>query len=431
MSLRAILVILCAWLPVHAGAKAAEDSAKRAFENLRPLLYQIKTAAEAGAEKSSYGTGFAVDKRGWLITNFHVVADAVWKPKKNKIFAVVAGEDVPAEILSVDIVNDLALVRIPRELPAVLKISDEVPRNGETLRSMGLPEDLDWTVVNGVSNGIVEQGPYRLIHMSSPINRGMSGGPTVNTRQELVGVNVSGQIFSQAISFAVPAEFVRKLIERVKARDGQAEDPLRDIETDVQNLEKGLSAIFEKGLKASKELGGWKLPKFPRSVRCWGLDGSAEEKDFESRSEMCRIDHHLFIDGERFFGMFRLEVETFDGKKLNGFAWRTLRSVNWQHQMLDQKSPIDKDSAINFGKVFCESSRIETAAGERRIRVCSQRVLPFKDLHEAEIVMEVPDGDRRVMQFMATLSGFRRESIEDIVKMLLHRPFKGAPRAAN
>lgn len=426
----AVLALTLSLAPAFAKTKG-EDSAKRSFEDLRPLLFQIKTAAEAGAEKSSYGTGFVVDRRGWIVTNFHVVADAVWKPKKNKIFAVMAGEDVPAQILSVDIVHDLALLKVPREMPAVLKISNDVPRNGETLHSMGLPEDLDWTVVNGVSNGVVEQGPYRLIHMSSPINRGMSGGPTVNTRQELVGVNVSGQIFSQAISFAVPAEYVRKLVDRVRARDGAGEEPLKDIETDVQGLEKGLSQIFEKGLKSAKELGGWRLPKFPRSVRCWGSEGGSDERDYESRSEMCKVDHHLFIDGERFFGMFRLEIETFEGKKLNSFAWRSLRNGNWQRLQLDQKSPIDKESAINFGKVSCEASLVREADGERRIRVCSQRILPFKDLHEAEIVLEVPNGDRRVLQFSATLSGFHRDSIEDIVKMLLHRQFRGAPRAAN
>jgi serine protease Do len=173
----------------------AEESGggQKLFGNLQDLLVRVKAADSISSPKSSYGTGFAVDKSGIIATNYHVISDYVMQPGSQwKIIVELRDlSNVEAELIDFSVVDDLALIRINHKFPAAISLEPNATGTGERTFSLGLPDDINMSIVEGVYNGVLNHGPYSLVHVTTPINAGMSGGPTVNFHGRLVGSNVS------------------------------------------------------------------------------------------------------------------------------------------------------------------------------------------------------------------------------------------------
>ena len=244
------------------------------FNYLKPVVFQIKTAISETAPKSSYGTGFVVRKNGLLLTNFHVVAESILEPERYRVFLVDGNQTMLAEVLLVNPVNDLALIRVKRNFPLEMEISADMPAQGAPIYSIGMPEDLNMSIVNGTYNGILHEGPYSKIHMSSPINPGMSGGPTVDFRGKLIGVNVSKLIFASNISFSVPKDFASQLLNTWDAKPNKdSTTPPIAFEADIARQLQEAGSEIVKSLKApdvaTRKFGAWKIPGLPKEFHCW------------------------------------------------------------------------------------------------------------------------------------------------------------------
>lgn len=408
----------------NAKAKKTElDTAKDSFEKLSPLLFQVKTSASPDLEKSSYGTGWVARKDGLLVTNFHVVAESVLKPKKNNIYVMVETTPLKAKVVGLDIVNDLALIQIEKEFEKVLNIATEAPTRGDEVYSLGLPEDLDWTVVKGTYNGIIKHGPYELIHMSSPINPGMSGGPTVNKKSELVGVNVSGKRSSQEISFSIPAEAVRELLQHYEKRKGEF-NLVEEMERQGHELQDKLRDLIFAGLKKHKKVLDWRLPIYPNSIRCWGQNQSEDDDErYDVSEEACSIEHSIYLDGQRTFGLFQSDVKVLTNKNLNGSQWLKAQGSEW-NETQSWVREFNKSSLINFDKPKCVRERIQSGKSLRIVRWCRQKILPFKDLEDNFLSILVQHKGRALV-LDYTLSGFTEANVKDIVKAYLSFDYEG------
>lgn len=71
------------------------------------------------------------------------------------------------------------------------------------------------SLIEGVYNGLLESGPYQIVHVSTPLNEGMSGGPSVNETGKIIGVNDARILFSNNISFIVPVSKLASLIQEL------------------------------------------------------------------------------------------------------------------------------------------------------------------------------------------------------------------------
>jgi serine protease Do/serine protease DegQ len=172
------------------------------------------------------GSGVIVDKRGYVLTNFHVIrgADSVTVKLSSK-------QEVQGRIVGTDAKTDLAVVRFQPEgdlRVATLGDSDTL-RVGEWAIAIGNPFGLDQTVTVGVisATGRAEVGiaTYEnFIQTDASINPGNSGGPLVNLRGEVVGINTAIVATGQGIGFAIPANMAKRvtaqLIDRGKVTRG-------------------------------------------------------------------------------------------------------------------------------------------------------------------------------------------------------------------
>jgi len=171
-------------------------------------------------ERRSLGSGVIVDKRGYILTNNHVIEQAdqieVRLSDKRKFTATVIGTDPK---------TDLAVIKIdaPDDLP-VAKLGDSGRiRIGEWAIAIGNPFGLDQTVTVGVISAVgrsdVGITTYEdFIQTDASINPGNSGGPLVNINGEVIGINTAIVATGQGIGFAIPISMAREIKDRLIAQ---------------------------------------------------------------------------------------------------------------------------------------------------------------------------------------------------------------------
>lgn len=171
-------------------------------------------------KQQALGTGFIIDKDGYILTNNHVVE------KSDDIKVKLADErEFAAKIIGRDPKTDLALIKIDSDKPLVpLPLGDSGKLAvGEWVVAIGNPFGLGNTVTAGIVSAKYRQigaGSYdNFIQTDASINPGNSGGPLLNTAGEVIGINTA--IFSQSggsigIGFAIPIDMAKDLLPQLK-----------------------------------------------------------------------------------------------------------------------------------------------------------------------------------------------------------------------
>jgi serine protease Do len=164
------------------------------------------------------GSGFIVDKDGYIVTNNHVVEGA------DKIKVVLKNErEYPAETVGHDPVTDIAVikVKVQESLPAVILGNSNELKVGEWVAAIGSPFGLEHTVTAGIVSAkgrVIGSGPYDdFIQTDASINPGNSGGPLINMRGEVVGINTMIIAGGQGIGFAIPIDLAKGIIAQLKS----------------------------------------------------------------------------------------------------------------------------------------------------------------------------------------------------------------------
>lgn len=177
------------------------------------------------------GSGVIVDKRGYILTNNHVVKDAV-----SIIVKLSNGLSSEAEVIGTDTKTDLAILKVNQEkllenLPVMSLGNSDLLRVGDVVLAIGNPFGFDNTVTQGIVSGLGsvsarsnEQQTYfggwldNLIQTDAAINPGNSGGALVNVYGELIGINIaiiSRSGGSQGIGFAIPINLAKDVMKQL------------------------------------------------------------------------------------------------------------------------------------------------------------------------------------------------------------------------
>jgi len=166
------------------------------------------------------GAGVLIDEQGTIVTNAHVVDGTT------KITVTLHdGSRLPAELVGSDPLTDLALIRVvlPKgsAIPAHLGDSDKL-EIGQKVLAVGHPFGLGYSFSTGIVSGF---GPFmeskqevfqRAIQTTAPINPGNSGGPLVGSDGRVVGINSMVLMEAQNISFAIPINTVKSIIDELR-----------------------------------------------------------------------------------------------------------------------------------------------------------------------------------------------------------------------
>ncbi len=169
----------------------------------------------------SGGSGFLAARGGIAITNHHVVEDA-----HDLVATTSSGDRVEVEIVGTDPHTDLAVIRLENgdAMPALPVAPAPDLRVGEVAVAIGSPFGLAGTVTTGIVSGLgrsmrAASGRLieNLIQTDAPLNPGNSGGPLVDVRGRVVGVNTALFAPAQGIGLAVPSSMAHHALEEILA----------------------------------------------------------------------------------------------------------------------------------------------------------------------------------------------------------------------
>jgi serine protease Do len=236
------------WLePPAAGGRQPAGIAGLAalIERVRPAVVAVHSGGLAGADETPFrydpwrllpevppeqrlagmGSGFVIHPDGWVLTNHHVVegAEQVWVQLRG------SGRRLAAACVGSDARSDLALLRIEAErpLPALPLGSSDALRPGDWVVAVGHPFGLTHVVTHGIVSGKGRalgdlaqgrSGFYDFIQTDAAIDRGNSGGPLLNLRGEVVGINTAINSRARGIGFAVPIDLVKAVLPHLRRR---------------------------------------------------------------------------------------------------------------------------------------------------------------------------------------------------------------------
>ena len=169
-------------------------------------------------KQPSLGSGFIIDKKGYVVTNNHVIegADQI-KVKLDD------DNEFDAEVVGRDPNTDLALLKIKSEkdLPVLKLGNSDKLKIGHWVVAIGSPFGLERTVTAGIVSAkgrVIGSGPYDdFIQTDASINPGNSGGPLLNMDGEVVGINTAIIASGTGIGFAIPVNLAEDIIAQLKS----------------------------------------------------------------------------------------------------------------------------------------------------------------------------------------------------------------------
>jgi S1-C subfamily serine protease len=198
------------------------------FGSDSPFDIQIPQYRQKGTQKQEVGggSGFIVSSDGMVLTNKHVVSDGT----ADYTVLTNDGKKYPAKVLAKDSVQDLAIIKIEGSNFPVVKLGDSSKLQiGQTVITIGnalgeFRNTVSVGVISGLGRTITASGGDLIetiedvIQTDAAINQGNSGGPLLNLKGEVIGVNTATVSGAQNIGFAIPINKGKRDIEQVKAK---------------------------------------------------------------------------------------------------------------------------------------------------------------------------------------------------------------------
>ena len=204
-----------------------------------PDMFDRPSEREREGPRRGSGTGFLIDPAGLILTNHHVIVDA-----DRIMVRLTDGRNLRAERVGSDPDTDIALIKVesPRPLPFAPMGNSDSLRVGEWVLAIGNPLAYEHTVTVGVVSFIgrklFDTSLDRYIQTDAAINFGNSGGPLINARGEVIGINAAISSRAANIGFAVPinqaSAILPQLREKGRVSRGYIGVALRDVDADLQ-----------------------------------------------------------------------------------------------------------------------------------------------------------------------------------------------------
>ena len=205
----------------------------RAKDRVAPALVHIRPVKEVFArgqreEVMIVGSGFIISPDGYVVTNEHVAGESKF------VKCVLSDRDeVEAAVVGVDPYTDIAVLKlnVDRRLPCVKLGNSDALESGQTVIALGSPHGLARSVSKGIvsvtdryleDDEFTSAAYHTWIQTDAAINFGNSGGPLVNIKGEVVGVNARMLRGAENVGFAIPINTVKEVVEQI-IRNGRVQ----------------------------------------------------------------------------------------------------------------------------------------------------------------------------------------------------------------
>ncbi|MFH1981749.1 MAG: Do family serine endopeptidase [Pseudomonadota bacterium] len=371
-------------------------------------------------KQRSLGSGFIIDKAGYIVTNNHVIEGA------DEVTVKLANEkEFKATIVGRDPNTDLALIKIEGAkdlVPLPLGNSDTL-QVGSWVVAIGSPFGLEQTVTAGIVSAkgrIIGSGPYDdFIQTDASINPGNSGGPLINMSGQVVGINTAIVASGQGIGFAIPISMAGDIISQLKTGGEVTRGWLG---VGIQDLSAELKDYYkikgDSGVLVSKVFEG--DPADKAGVREGDVIVSVNGKSVSTSRELSRTVAGLDVGSKARLELLRggkpMQKTVTLGKRDDGTLRASTGIPESREELGLQVTELKPETARRLGLEEGETGVLitEVAQGSKA---------EDAGIHAGDVVKEI--GHEKV----ASLADFKRLVAKakkaDTVEMLLRRPRAG------
>ncbi|MBR5400411.1 MAG: serine protease [Treponema sp.] len=178
--------------------------------------YRVENGA--GYADIVIGSGFFIDRRGYLITNHHVISEMVNPKRKTacKLYIKLPSDmekKIPAKVVGYDSVMDLALLKTEIEPEFVFELGSSSDLSvGDNISAIGTPIGLEGTLTRGIISSSTRQllTMGRFFQIDAAVNSGNSGGPLIDANRKVQAIVFAGMLQYQGLNFAIPVEYLKQ-----------------------------------------------------------------------------------------------------------------------------------------------------------------------------------------------------------------------------
>lgn len=408
----AALTLLCV-APIEA---QQDDVSAAVFQRYAHRTAKIQVVERGSGAKASMGSAFFVAADGRLMTNYHVVAEAVGNPRYRVEWIDQSGTPSTGRILAIDVVRDLAVVGTDRPRDDFFTLSVPSIARGTRLYSLGHPEDLGLSIVEGVYNGHLQHTLYPKIHYTGPLNSGMSGGPALTAGGQVVGVNVATA--GNSLSFLVPIEAALPLLAQSAqaARSSAPHDFVAEVGRQVlANQGAYLGALFQ-GNDSTIVIGPFVLPTQPASFfRCWADAERDPDALYEVVDHQCSTDDYIYLSGRQSSGIVSLSHRVLLSRGLNPLRFYSLYTAEFQSSYAE----LGFGSSADLTTYQCSAGNIRQEGGVIRTRFCLRGYTKYPGLYDAVIKAAMLGARDAGVVSQLTLSGVSFENAQRLGRQYL------------
>ncbi len=408
-------ILIFIWCVAFANIVSAENdlitpSTEAIFSAHQHSVLQVRLLDRLSNSKSSIGSAFVIDEAGLVVTNFHVIADWVYKPERHVIkYWVNDKEQGDLDLIAIDVVHDLALLRSTTLKKPALRFSTRTLRQGEQLYSFGNPHDIGMSIVEGTFNGFLEKSLYKKIHFTGSVNAGMSGGPVLDQQGEVIGVNVSAA--GNQLSFLVPVEYVEAMVAE-QTEVSSSTDFLGVIRDQIMRNQAGyMTALTSQPLNVL-QMADYVLPgKLGSFMKCWGGTEKRDRILFEQTYQICRTEDEIYLSPQQRTGLIEYQHDLYQSRGLSKHRFFAIIEKRVQAARLSYQA--DEEMVSDFS---CRSDLVShlakdaVEATDSRLVLCTRTYKKLPDLYDAWLTAVVLADNDEVLQSTFYLSGVSLEN---------------------
>jgi serine protease Do len=425
--------------------------ARDLFARHKASLVQVRVLLSSADQQSSLGSGFFVSNpsgSGVLImTNYHVVSALALDPAKYRLEVRRTDEQAArATLLAIDVHNDLAVLRLDDSVPTAkssdkaktfapgpaLVVRNNLPRQGERVYALGHPLELGFLIAEGVYNGLAEARIHDQMLFSGALNSGMSGGPALDDRGQLVGVNVSVRSGAQLLSFLVPARHVTAVLgiaANARPRNEwrgeigkqlhshQAIIAARLFPADVPTTADVDTATIRRAGFTSQTLVNRSLLALDGSLtKCWANTAGGDKPRVQTDSLRCTLSTDVYVSGRLSTGNL----------SINHAFLRNVNLATSQFVNRDSQAKVSSDYASRHldgarSGEECSSEYFQGKQQVYRVLTCVQAFRKFDGLYRLRVSAMQVDSTRERLSSSLNLDGFNFANAQRISQLFLSR----------
>lgn len=391
-------------------AEAIKNNSSRAalFNQYKDSVVQIRTINSATGQKQAIGSGFIIGDGSFLATNYHVIAPAATRNNFKIDYLDQNNGQADLQLHAVDIINDLAILKAAKVVGKPLEFAPG-QNQGEALFSLGNPNDFGFVIVEGSNNGFQKNTATPRLLFSGALNSGMSGGPTLNSDGQVVGINVATQ--GNGLGFIVPVAALEKLLQDNKNK--------QDINQAIaQQLSADNSKYFEQFFQdkfKQVSMSGFSVPtEIGSDVRCWDSSQEPKPEDLLVQENLvCQNDRNIFLSNDMVLGNIVYGyTNVYAQENINPFRFYVLYS---RFNNINQAPRSSKD----YGNFDCRSDFVKIGGKTFKLTYCTQPTKKYENISDAYMSASLLGENNRGFVIEAIIFGIQPDLASKVFSKLL------------